>query len=234
MAGDLTAEVRDACAGAGSADGFLLVTVRFWKNAFKYNSFCYHVVTQDAGALLGCWELIARATGRRLPRVLWFDDERLNRLLGLVTDEESVLAVVPLPFGPPGAGPQPSAAAGGTAGRGGPAGRPSFERSARTRTFEQVRQVHRAVLDDRRARPDPAVARRLVPLPRENGGEVELPRPWPAGSTRTWARSCAAGAPASARSWGPARSAWTSWRPCWPAPCRRRGTPPMRCRRTPA
>ncbi|MEU1538818.1 SagB family peptide dehydrogenase [Actinacidiphila glaucinigra] len=177
VAGDLTAEVRDACAGAGSADGFLLVTVRFWKNAFKYNSFCYHVVTQDAGALLGCWELIARATGRRLPRVLWFDDERLNRLLGLVTDEESVLAVVPLPFGPPGPGPQPSAAAGGTAGRGGPAGRPSFERSARTRTFEQVRQVHRAVLDDRRPRPDPAVARRLVPLPRELGGEVELPRP---------------------------------------------------------
>nr|WP_063741046.1 SagB family peptide dehydrogenase [Streptomyces sp. SID8377] len=177
VAGDLTAEVRDACAGAGSADGFLLVTVRFWKNAFKYNSFCYHVVTQDAGALLGCWELIARATGRRLPRVLWFDDERLNRLLGLVTDEESVLAVVPLPFGPPGADPEPSAAAAGSAGRGGPAGRPIFERSARTRTFEQVRQVHRAVLDDRRPRPDPAVARRLVPLPRENGGEVELPRP---------------------------------------------------------
>ncbi|MFF3256831.1 SagB family peptide dehydrogenase [Actinacidiphila glaucinigra] len=179
VAGDLTAEVRDACAGAGTADGFLLVTVRFWKNAFKYNSFCYHVVTQDAGALLGCWELIARATGRRLPRVLWFDDERLNRLLGLVTDEESVLAVVPLPFGPPGAGagPESSAGAGGTAGRGGPAGRPSFERSARTRTFEQVRQVHRAVLDDRRARPDPAVARRLVPLPRELGGDVELPRP---------------------------------------------------------
>ncbi|MFG2306514.1 SagB family peptide dehydrogenase [Actinacidiphila glaucinigra] len=177
VAGDLTAEVRDACAGAGSADGFLLVTVRFWKNAFKYNSFCYHVVTQDAGALLGCWELIARATGRRLSRVLWFDDERLNRLLGLVTDEESVLAVVPLPFGPPGAGPEPSAGAGGTAGRGGPVDRPSFERSARTRTFEQVQQVHRAVLDDRRARPDPAVARRLVPLPRELGGEVELPRP---------------------------------------------------------
>ncbi|MFJ9914909.1 SagB family peptide dehydrogenase [Actinacidiphila glaucinigra] len=179
VAGDLTAEVRDACAGAGTADGFLLVTVRFWKNAFKYNSFCYHVVTQDAGALLGCWELIARATGRRLSRVLWFDDERLNRLLGLVTDEESVLAVVPLPFGPPGAGagPESIAGAGGTAGRGGPVDRPSFERSARTRTFEQVRQVHRAVLDDRRARPDPAVARRLVPLPRELGGEVELPRP---------------------------------------------------------
>ncbi|WP_431968249.1 SagB family peptide dehydrogenase [Actinacidiphila sp. bgisy160] len=179
VAGDLTAEVRDACAGAGTADGFLLVTVRFWKNAFKYNSFCYHVVTQDAGALLGCWELIAQATGRRLPRVLWFDDERLNRLLGLVMDEESVLAVVPLPFGPPGAGAgaDPSAGACGTAGRGGPVDRPSFERSARTRTFEQVRQVHRAVLDDRRPRPDPAMARRLVPLPRELGGEVELPRP---------------------------------------------------------
>ncbi|WP_051879299.1 SagB family peptide dehydrogenase [Streptomyces sp. NRRL B-24720] len=181
LAGDLTDEVRAACeskggtgAGPGESDGFLVVTVRFWKNSFKYNSFCYHVVTQDAGALLGSWELIARGTGRRLTHVLWFDDERLNRLLGLETDQECALAVVPLPFGEP-AGP-----ATGPADRDGPAGlidRPSFERSARTITFEQIEQVHHAVLADRRERPEPEAARGLVPVPPAGGEDVILPQP---------------------------------------------------------
>lgn len=177
LAGDLTDELRAACAtGPGTADGFLVVTVRFWKNSFKYNSFCYHVVTQDAGALLGCWELIARGTGRRLTRVLWFDDERVDELLGLDTGEESTLAVVPLAFG------EPSALPGGQ-GEAAPhepgrlIDRPSFERSARTLTFEQVEEVHRAVLDDRRDRPEPAAARRLAPVPPAGGDHVELPAP---------------------------------------------------------
>ncbi|GAA3778575.1 SagB family peptide dehydrogenase [Streptomyces chiangmaiensis] len=175
LVGDLSDEVRAACeSGAGTerADGFLVVTVRFWKNSFKYNNFCYHVVTQDAGALLGSWELIARGTGRRLTRVLWFDDERLNRLLGLETDQESVLAVVPLSFGPP---EDRVAGSADSADHGGLIDRPSFERSARTRAFEQIERVHRAVLADRRERPEPSVARRLVPLPPVRGDEVELP-----------------------------------------------------------
>ncbi len=179
LTGDLTDDVRAACeGGAGTADGFLVVTVRFWKNSFKYNSFCYHVVTQDAGALLGCWELIARGLGRRLARVLWFDDERLDRLLGLDIEQESALAVVPLPFGSaPALSPAaPAAAAAEPADRGGLIDRPSFERSARTRHFERIEEVHHAVLADRRPRPEPAVARGLVPLPR-TGGEVALPEP---------------------------------------------------------
>ncbi|MCX4790846.1 SagB family peptide dehydrogenase [Streptomyces sp. NBC_01221] len=181
LAGDLTDEVRAACesgagagAGLGEADGFLVVTVRFWKNSFKYNSFCYHVVTQDAGALLGSWELIARGMGRRVNRVLWFDDERLNRLLGLDTEEECALAVVPLSFGLPVERRTDSA---DPVDRGGLIDRPSFERSARTRTFEQIEQVHRAVLADRRERPEPAVARGLVPVARAGGEDVVLPEP---------------------------------------------------------
>ncbi|MBY8877933.1 nitroreductase family protein [Actinacidiphila acidipaludis] len=207
LTGDLTDEVRAACATGGSqaagegqhregqtgeeqpggaqpgqeaaANGFLLVTVRFWKNAFKYNSFCYHVVTQDVGALLGCWDMIARGTGRRLSRALWFDDERLNRLLGIVTDEESVLAVVPLPFGTPGAPApgSPVAALPGDGARGGLIDRPSFERSARTRIFEQVRDVHQAVLADRRPRPARETARDLAPRPATGSDAVDLPAP---------------------------------------------------------
>jgi SagB-type dehydrogenase family enzyme len=193
LAGDLTDEVRAACksgagtgagtgtgTGSGEADGFLVVTVRFWKNSFKYNSFCYHVVTQDAGALLGTWELIARGMGRRLTRVLWFDDGRLNRLLGLETDQESALAVVPLQFGPSAdraADTARSAPSSDAVDRGDLIDRPSFERSARPRTYEQIQQVHRAVLADRRERPEPAVARSVVPLPPAGGEEVGLPEP---------------------------------------------------------
>lgn len=178
LTGDLTGEVRAACgSGAGDADGFLVVTVRFWKNSFKYNSFCYHVVTQDAGALLGSWEMIARGTGRRLTRVLWFDDERLNRLLGLDTDDECALAVVPLPFGGPARPAADPADHDGPVDPNGLIDRPSFERSARTRTFEQIEQVHHAVLADRRARPEPQAARRLVPVPAADGEEIALPEP---------------------------------------------------------
>lgn len=176
LVGDLTDEVRAACesgGGVGTADGFLVVTVRFWKNSFKYNSFCYHVVTQDAGALLGSWEMIARGTGRRLTRVLWFDDERMNRLLGLETDQETVLAVVPMPFGPP----AERAAHVDPADRGGLVDRPSFERSARPRTFEQIEEVHRAVLADRRERPRLSQARGLVPRTPAGGEEIVLPAP---------------------------------------------------------
>ncbi|MDQ0994685.1 SagB family peptide dehydrogenase [Streptomyces sp. V3I7] len=178
LAGDLTDEVRAACGReAGDADGYLVVTVRFWKNSFKYNSFCYHVVTQDSGALLGSWELIARGLGRRLTRVLWFDDERLNGLLGLDTAEECALAVVPLPCAAPAepsADPDPVHCDGSTTGL---IDRPSFERSARPRTFEQIEQVHQAVLADRRARPDTEVAGSLVPVPPATGEDIELPEP---------------------------------------------------------
>lgn len=171
LIGDLSADVRAACDGAGQADGFLLVTTRFWKNSFKYNSFCYHVVTQDCGAMLGSFELIARGLGRRLERVLWFDDERLNDLLGLDTAEESVLAVIPIPFTPGADGPATGP------GRSGLIDRPSFERSKVTVEFEQVAQVHRAVLADRRPRPDLGTAAGLRPIPPTGLAGVPLPEP---------------------------------------------------------
>ncbi|KUJ37201.1 hypothetical protein ACZ90_69740 [Streptomyces albus subsp. albus] len=177
LAGDLTGEVRAACGPDGpgaspEADGYLLVTVRFWKNAFKYNSFCYHVVSQDAGALLGCWDLLAAGLGRRLTRAYWFDDQRLGRLLGLDTEEETVLAVVPLPTGTAGPGRPAAPADPGVL-----IDRTAFERSARVRAFAQVQQVHRAVLADRRERPAPDAARALAPLPPPGGPAVELPEP---------------------------------------------------------
>jgi len=38
------------------------------RNSYKYHSFSYHVVTQDIGALLGSFALIARGMGKPIRR----------------------------------------------------------------------------------------------------------------------------------------------------------------------
>ena len=169
VAGDVTAWVRAATGNAG--DLFVLAAVRFWKNSFKYNSFCYHVVTQDAGALAGSLDAVVRAMGHRVDRTLWFDEQALDRLLGLDTVSESVLAVLPLSWpGTPAADPQP------------PAGQPpttshhAYERSARLLRFPLVDKVHAAALVGPAPRPDRSTV--TAALPRSaTGPAVELPAP---------------------------------------------------------
>lgn len=173
LTGDVSGQVREALGADPGTDQFLLVSVRFWKNSYKYNSFCYHVVTQDAGAMLGSWELIARGLGRPLHRALWFADEPLNALLGLKTLDESVLAVVPLPWA---GGDRP----GGPAGAGRPAERPFFERSAEILRFEQVERVHLATLlagDQVHPRPVAEPGSAVVPAPVSGGTRLPPPAP---------------------------------------------------------
>lgn len=163
--GNFTEQVRSAVGHHPDAEQtaqFLLISVRFWKNAFKYGNFSYHVVTQDLGALLSSWDVLGAGLGLPTRRILWFDDEPLNRLLGLDTDEESVLAVVPLPWAE-GTDTQKVAAGGATvpaASTGAPVGvtRTAFERSRAIRRFPDIERVHRAALLDGEPRPHPAVA----------------------------------------------------------------------------
>lgn len=174
LTGDVTGRVAAALGEDPGTDQFLLVAVRFWKNSYKYNSFCYHVVTQDAGALLGTWELVARGLGRPLRRALWFADEPLNALLGLRTLDESVLAVVPLPWGedrvrPSGGGERLI-------------DRSYFERSGEILRFPQVERAHLATLldeDEARSRPVAKAGDAVVPGPAPAGAAVPLPPPDP-------------------------------------------------------
>jgi SagB-type dehydrogenase family enzyme len=94
--GDVSHRVRAATFGSLPEDAscFILITLNFWKNYFKYHNFCYHVVTQDMGAALGSLRLIASSIGREATIALWFHDEELNRVLGIETDQESVFGVV--------------------------------------------------------------------------------------------------------------------------------------------
>lgn len=99
--GDMTRSIREAVFDhpfAASTDQFLLISLDFWKNAFKYSNFCYHVVTEDLGALLCSFRFLAAGFGTDLSPIFWYQDEPLNRLLGLETLEESVFAVIPLPM----------------------------------------------------------------------------------------------------------------------------------------
>ncbi|MEV6813973.1 SagB family peptide dehydrogenase [Micromonospora sp. NPDC051296] len=193
LLGDVSDTVRAALATTEDADSFLLASIKFWKNSFKYNSFCYHVVTQDLGALLGSWDLLASAYGVPLRRLLCFDPAPMDRLLGFDSDDQSVFAVVPVRWtaDPPPAASDPAAAsdppaAGGPAGSGGGGAAPvpaagdvqvrytAHERSRRVRRFATVSEVHRA------AAVPAVIAPETVPdaAPRElPGAPVELPAP---------------------------------------------------------
>ncbi|GAA3776327.1 hypothetical protein GCM10022225_75380 [Plantactinospora mayteni] len=99
LAGDVTGVVRAALGdlpAASRTDQFLLLSVKLWQNAFKYNSFSYHAVTMDVGTVVQTWRIWAQAQGMRVDPVLWFDEEPLNRLLGIEAEAEGVFAVVPL------------------------------------------------------------------------------------------------------------------------------------------
>ncbi|MBD0716964.1 nitroreductase, partial [Streptomyces sp. CBMA370] len=101
LTGDVTGRIRealgaDAPAEALETDQYLVLGVKYWQTAFKYNSFGYHVVCTDVGTLVQTWRVWAAAHGLRVAPLLWFDEPRLNGLLGTEGEEESVFAVVPL------------------------------------------------------------------------------------------------------------------------------------------
>lgn len=161
LTGDVSAEVRAALGTAPrgpseldwQTDQFLVLGVKFWQNAFKYNSFSYHVVAMDIGALLETWRIWARAHGLHIGAALWFDEARLTRLLGMASEEEGVFAVVPLRW-------RQDGAAGDRAGSAPVAARVRGVDQERSRTvldFETVRRVHAATLAGATDRPAPGV-----------------------------------------------------------------------------
>jgi len=177
LAGDVTGEVRSAVGEpADGYDQFLVLGVRFWQNSFKYNSFSYHVVTMDTGALLATWRIWARAHGLHIGPAFWFDEARLGRLLGLSPEEEGVFAVVPLAWeGADAAVGTPAADAATTA----VVHYADQERSHGNTTFETVVRMHAATLEGAADRPAPgaldtALARPVAPT---DGERVPLPAP---------------------------------------------------------
>ncbi|MFD8984418.1 SagB family peptide dehydrogenase, partial [Streptomyces sp. NPDC059564] len=146
LTGDVTGDVREALGpgpgpGPGDSTQYLVLSVKYWQNAFKYNSFSFHAVSMDVGALLQTWRLWARAYGLRIAPALWFDEERLARLLGVVPEEEGIFAVLPLEWEGDEARPVTEV----------PAARPSVrhrdsERSRTVLSFDTLLRIHGATL----------------------------------------------------------------------------------------
>ncbi|MER6314777.1 SagB family peptide dehydrogenase [Streptomyces sp. NPDC001581] len=186
LTGDVTGQVRDALGpGAGAAaeaTQYLVLSVKYWQNAFKYNSFSFHAVSMDVGALVQTWRLWAAQYGLRIDPVLWFDEERLARLLGVTPEEEGVFAVVPLTW--EGAGAPP----------GGGSGLPAdvavrhrdVERSRRVLVFETLLRVHEATAGRAADRPEPGALDAAAALPPRGPDPLPLPPPPapPAGTGR--------------------------------------------------
>jgi SagB-type dehydrogenase family enzyme len=74
----------------------LLLSTVFWRNCVKYGPFGYRLQGLDAGVLIGQTLSVASAHGYRARAHLRFDDDELDRLLGLAPYTESVYAVVTL------------------------------------------------------------------------------------------------------------------------------------------
>ncbi|MGP3974520.1 SagB family peptide dehydrogenase [Streptomyces sp. 8N114] len=186
--GDISPRVREAL-GAGPAEGrqFLLVTVRFWQNAFKYGEFSHHCVTMDLGCLLQTWQTWAASCGIGLSPRLWYDEPELDRLLGLDPATESVLAAVPLPWGylpdkGRGTGAAEKSAGLATASRSTPSiAPPVAERSRTVRRFPAAEAAQLAAAYDTRPYPAPeALARAAADAcGPPAGAAVPLPAPTP-------------------------------------------------------
>jgi SagB-type dehydrogenase family enzyme len=171
LTGDVTGEVR-AALGAEEGDGFLVLGVKYWQNAFKYNSFCFHAVSMDVGAAAQALRTWARSAGLSAEPVWFFDEARLADLLGL-DDTEGVFAVLPVggPSDGPSAAPQHSARVSAR----------DTERSRRVLTFPRVEEMHHATRQDGSARPAPDALATAALRPRsvlaDGSPPVVLPSP---------------------------------------------------------
>ncbi|MFD7117675.1 nitroreductase family protein [Streptomyces sp. NPDC059922] len=178
LAGDVTGEVR-AALGEGAAgtdrDQFLVLGIKYWQNAFKYNSFSFHAVSMDLGAIVGTWRIWARAQGLSVEPALWFDEERLSHVLGVPHEEEGVFAVVPLAW----EGAEPSAGLSTAALADVPAVRHTdVERSRTVLRFETLQRIHAATAEAATDRPEPgALAPAAAIPPSGTATPVALPEP---------------------------------------------------------
>ncbi|WP_181774181.1 SagB family peptide dehydrogenase [Amycolatopsis pittospori] len=163
--GDRTEAIRAAVRhpDADRTDQFLVITLRFWNNAFKYANFAYQVGTLDVGVLLGTLGALADGIDVPLRHLLWFDDETINSVLGVDVEDESVLAVIPLPWRTgTGQAPDPVPS---------PPPAEPVEISRTVQRFSWTQEVHRTTLLSGRRRPDPVLLESAAGTPGRPCGE---------------------------------------------------------------
>ncbi|WP_337287569.1 SagB/ThcOx family dehydrogenase [Candidatus Methylomirabilis sp.] len=107
-AGDLRGELARATADEESisdAPVILVLTAIFWRNAWKYQARAYRHFYWDAGTILANLLATAAATQLASRIVAGFIDTRVDRLLGLDSEREGSLCLVPIGAHSPAAEP---------------------------------------------------------------------------------------------------------------------------------
>ena len=102
--GDWTHDVQDALGRELEEDEeafYLLLTVRFSKNFFKYFNFSYRLHGLDTGVLAGQLLTLLKALGMHAAVHYNFVDQSLRHLLNIDLHEETVYAVIPVNVGRP-------------------------------------------------------------------------------------------------------------------------------------
>ncbi|KOT87449.1 nitroreductase [Streptomyces rimosus subsp. pseudoverticillatus] len=171
LSGDVSGQVAAALEAAGSdavtTDQFLLLGLKFWQNAFKYNSFSYHATTMDIGTVIQTWRLWAGARNLEVRPAFWFDEIRLGELIGSDPDDEGIFAVVPLAW---------------DGGSHGPASSPvrssvrhtDEERSRTVLRFELLQAIHADTRTGADQRPVPEALAPATALPAGDGQRLPL------------------------------------------------------------
>ena len=97
--GDFRGNLSDALADTtpvGSAAASLVLTVNFWRSAWKYRLRSYRYCYWDTGTILSNLLATASAKGLQAQVNCGFLDGQVNGLLGLDSDKEAAVCVVPL------------------------------------------------------------------------------------------------------------------------------------------
>ena len=81
---------------AASTPASLVLSTNFWRSAWKYRVRSYRYCYWDAGTILANLLAAASASGLEAQVVAGFTDREVNRLLGLDSDREAAVCVIPL------------------------------------------------------------------------------------------------------------------------------------------
>ena len=97
--GDYRGTLADTLADpavAASIPASLVLSTNFWRSAWKYRVRSYRYCYWDAGTILANLLAVASANGMAAQVVAGFLDQEVNHLLGLDSEEEAAVCVIPL------------------------------------------------------------------------------------------------------------------------------------------
>ncbi|MGA2663666.1 MAG: SagB/ThcOx family dehydrogenase [Nitrososphaerales archaeon] len=97
--GDWTAALSSYAgsrADVSAAPAFLVLTSIAWRNAWKYRARSYRHWFWDGGVIAANLLATANSAGLRSSVVLGFEDDAVNRLLGLRATQEAAIAICPM------------------------------------------------------------------------------------------------------------------------------------------